>query len=51
MSISIETIDAKLVEIAAIGKSKHYFGKKYTSEEVKSVRRGEICSVRVIHNH
>lgn len=32
---TIQEIDSKLIEIAAIGKTKHYFGKKYTSEEIK----------------
>ena len=38
---TIEQIDSKLVEIAAIGKTKHYFGKKYISEEIKKLSENE----------
>ena len=30
-------MDNKLLEIVATGKSKHYFGKKYTAEEIKGL--------------
>ena len=30
-------MDNKLLEIVATGKSKHYFGKKYTSEQIKEL--------------
>ena len=38
---TIQEIDTKLIHIAATNKSKHYFGKKYTTEEVRSLSEEE----------